>query len=128
MTTTWMMTAISADCRIVSRRPPSGSPLSRSRNNKDSNRNRALRRTLHNHSPTGSLLSPSVRAAAIAAALRPGRTVRATGFRTGARDPTARIKTAMRIIATTDKDATTVPGIFGLIAIPSRRVKPAQTR
>ena len=39
-------------CPIVSPRPPSGRRLSRSRNNKDFSRNRILRRTLHNHSPS----------------------------------------------------------------------------
>jgi hypothetical protein len=62
--------------------------------------------------------------------LRPGRIVkvRATGFRTEVRDPTALTKSAMRVIVTIDKDATVVPGISAPIAIPSRCVKPAQTR
>jgi hypothetical protein len=122
------MTAISADCRIVSLRQSSGRRLSLSRNNQDFSRNRAPRRTLRNRSRTDRLTSQSVRAEAIAEALRPGRIARVTGFRTEVRDPTAPTKSAMRGIATIDKDATVVPGISGPIAIPSQRVKPAQTR
>ena len=119
------MTAIY--CPIVSPRQPSGRPLSLSRNNKDSNRNRTLRRTLHNRSPTDRLTSPSVRAAAaIAGALRPGRTVRATDFRTEVRDPIALTKTATRAIATIEMDAMVARGISGPIAIPSSHAKPAR--
>jgi len=58
----------------------------------------------------------------IVGALRLGRIVRATDFRTEARDRIARSKSAMRIIATIDINATGVPGISGPIAIPSRHV------
>jgi hypothetical protein len=125
--TTWTMTAILARCRIVSPRLPSGRALTRNRN-KDSNRNRVLRQTPRNRSATDPLTSPSVRAATIAGALRPGRIVRATDFRTEVRDPIARSKSATTVIATIDTDATVVRGITGPTAILSRRVKPAPRR
>ena len=98
--------------------------LSSSRS-KDFNRNRAPRRTPRSRSPTDRLTRPSVRAATIEEALRPGRIVRATDFRTEVRDPIARSKTATRVIATIEMDATVVPGISGPIAILSRRVNAA---
>jgi hypothetical protein len=58
----------------------------------------------------------------IGEALRPGRIVRATDFRTGARDPIALTKTATRAIATIEMDAMVARGISGPIAILSRRV------
>ena len=88
MRTTWRTTAILARCRIVSPRPRSGRPLIRSRS-RDFNLNRAPRRTPRSRSPTDRLTRPSVRAATIEEALRPGRIVRATDFRTEARDPIA---------------------------------------
>src|ERR1700678_820342 len=118
------MTAILTRCRIVSGRPPSGSPLTRSRN-KDFNLNRALRRTPHSRLATDRLTSPSARETTVGV-LRPGRIVRATDFRTEVRDPIALTKTATRDIATIDTDATIAHGISGLIAIPSRRVNPPQ--
>jgi hypothetical protein len=124
---TWTTTAILTRCRIVSPRLRSGRTLTRSRN-KDFNRNRALRRMRHNRLATGRLSSPSARAATIGGALRLGRIVRATDFRTEVRDPIALTKTATRAIATTDTHATVVHGISGPIAIPSRRVNPQQMR
>jgi hypothetical protein len=118
------MTAISTRCRIVSLRPRSGKSLSSSRS-KDFNLNRALRRTPHSRSPTDRLTSPSAKET-IGEALRPGRTVRATDFRTEVPDPIALTKTATRAIATIEMDAMVARGISGPIAIPSRRVKPAQ--
>ena len=102
--------------------------LSRSRN-KDFNPNRALRRTPHSRSSRDRRTRASVRAAPIGEALRPGRIVRATDFRTEVRDPTVRSRTATtRVIATIGTDATVARGISGPIAIPSSRVKPAQMR
>ena len=95
------MTAILAGCRIVSPRLRSGRTLTSNRN-KDFNRNRAPRRTPHNRLATDRLTSPSVRAAMIVGALRLGRIVRATDFRTEVRDRIARSKSAMRVIATID--------------------------
>jgi hypothetical protein len=74
----------------------------------------------------------SVRAATTGGALRPARIVRATDFRTEVRDPIALTKTApiatTRAIVTIDRDATVVHGIFGPIAILSRRVNLPQMR
>ena len=70
------------------------------------------------------LTSPNVRAATIGEALRPGRIVRATDFRTEVRDPIALTRTATRVTATIDTDATVARGISGPIAIPSQRVNP----
>ena len=117
---TWRMTAISTRCRIVSLRPRSGNPFIRSRS-KDFNLNRPLRRTPHSRSPTDRLTSQSARET-IGEALRPGRIVRATDFKTEARDPTALTKTATRAIATIEMDAMVARGISGPIAILSRRV------
>jgi hypothetical protein len=121
---TWRMTAISTRCRIASLRPRSGRPLIRNRS-KDFNLNRALRRTPHSRSPTDRLTSQSARET-IGEVLRPGRTVRATDFRTVVRDPIALTKTATRVIATIDMDAMVVPGISDPIAIPNPRVNPPQ--
>ena len=57
----------------------------------------------------------------------PGRIVRATDFKTEARDPIALIKTATRATATIEMDAMVARGISGPIAIPSRRANPSQT-
>ena len=92
----------------------------------DFNLNRPLRRTPHSRSPTDRLTSPSARET-IAEALRPGRIVRATDFRTEVRDPIALTRTATRGIATIDIGATVVRGISGPIAILSRRVNLPRT-
>jgi hypothetical protein len=107
------------------RRPRSGNPFFR-RSSKDFNLNRPRRRTPHSRSPTDRLTSRNARET-IGEALRPGRIVRATDFRTEARDPIALIKTATRAIATIEMDAMVARGIFGPIAIPSRRVNPSRT-
>jgi hypothetical protein len=66
----------------------------------------------------------------IGEALRRGRIVRATDFRTEARDPIVLTKTAKtattRVIGTIDTDGTIAPGISGPIAIPSRRANNLQ--
>ena len=54
--------------------------------------------------------------------MRPGRIVRATDFKTEARDPIALTKTATRAIATIEMDAMVARGISGPIAIRSSRV------
>jgi hypothetical protein len=123
MRMTWTMTAILTRYRIASPRRRSGRTLTSSRN-KDFNRNRASRPTPRSRSPTDLLMSPNVRAATIGEALRPGRIVKATDFRTEVRDPIALTKTATRVIATIDTDATVAHGISGPIAIPSQRVNP----
>ena len=122
--TTLMTIAISALCRIVSLRPRSGRLTSSP--SQDFSRSRACRQTPRNPSATDRRMRPSVRAAAIAEALPPGRTVRATAFRTGVRDPIGRSPSATMAIATIGTDAMVVPGSSGLIAIrsPSRREKP----
>jgi hypothetical protein len=120
MRTTSRMTAILTRCRIVLLRPRSGNPFFR-RRSKGFNPNRPRRRMPHSRLPTGRLMSQSARET-IGEALRPGRIVRATGFRTGARDPIALIKTAMRAIGTIETDAMVAHGISGPIAILSRRV------
>ncbi len=66
--------------------------------------------------------------AMIAGALRLGRIVRATDFRIEVRDRIGRSKSVMRVIATIDTSATTVPGISGPIAIPSSRATRGQMR
>ena len=55
----------------------------------------------------------------IAGVCAPAGSSRATGFRIEVRDPTARSRTAMRVIATIDKDATAVPGLPALSRSPA---------
>jgi hypothetical protein len=64
----------------------------------------------------------------IAGALRPGRIVRATDFRTGVRDPTGRSVSVTRVIATIGRDAMVVRGISVPIAILNRHAKLARMR
>jgi hypothetical protein len=64
----------------------------------------------------------------IAEALRPGRSVRATGSRTGVRDLTGHSVSVTRVIATIGRDAMVVRGISVRIAILNQHAKPARMR